>query len=111
MIKNIYVKDYAYKNSDKMAMLTFDGIVSLLATTLFGGSTTLAGLAMLIAAWLVCAVILMNFKGANPAYSIVILIPIAIFFSAYGILNETIMIVIVLVSSVVVAAEFKKVAD
>lgn len=94
-----------------MTVLTFEGMVNLLATTLFGGSTTLAGLAMLIASWLVCAVILMNFKGANPAYSIVIMIPIAIFFAAYGILNDTIMIIIVLVSAVVVAAEFKKVAD
>lgn len=94
-----------------MAMLTFDGIVDLLASTLFSGSTTLAGLAMLIGAWLVCAVILMNFKGANPAYSIAILIPLAIFFSAYGILNDTIMIIIVIVSSVVVASQFKKVVD
>lgn len=94
-----------------MTALSFDSIIQLLADAVFGGSTTLAGLALLVAAWMVCAVILMNFKGANPAFSVVVLIPLAIFFSAYGVLNETIMILIVIVSSVVVAAEFKKVAD
>ena len=90
--------------------VTFNNIVDILASTLFGGSTTLAGLAMLIAAWGICAVICMNMK-ASPAYSIAPMIPLAIFFSAYGLLNETIMIIIVLVSAVLVAAEFKKVVD
>lgn len=90
--------------------LSFSSIIDFTSTYFFGGSTTLAGLAMLIAAWAVCAVICMNFK-ASPAYSVVPMIPIAIFFAAYGILNETIMILIVLVTTVLVASEFKKVAD
>lgn len=90
--------------------LDFNSIVDFMSSYFFGGSTTLAGLAMLIAAWAVCAVICMNFK-ASPAYSVVPMIPIAIFFAAYGILNETIMILIVLVTTVLVASEFKKVAD
>jgi hypothetical protein len=48
---------------------------------------------------------------ASPAYSVVPMIPLAIFFSAYGILNETIMILIILISGVLVAGEFKKVVD
>lgn len=90
--------------------LTFDNIVDLLASNLFGGSVTLAGLAMLMLAWLLCVVICANLK-ASPAYSVVPMIPLAIFFSAYGILNETVMIIIVLVSAVICAAEFKKVVD
>lgn len=90
--------------------LDFNSIVDFMSSYFFGGSTTLAGLAMLIAAWAVCAVICMNFK-ASPAYSVVPMIPLAIFFAAYGILNETIMILIVLVTTVLVASEFKKVAD
>lgn len=89
---------------------TFNNVVDLIASTVFGGSQTLAGLAMLIAIWAVCAVICMNMK-ASPAYSIAPMIPVAIFFSAYGLLNETIMIIIVLVSSVLVAVEFKRVVD
>lgn len=90
--------------------LSFSSIIDFTSTYFFGGSTTLAGLAMLIAAWAVCAVICMNFK-ASPAYSVVPMIPIVIFFAAYGILNETIMILIILVTTVLVASEFKKVAD
>lgn len=90
--------------------LTFNNIVDLIANNVFGGSTTLAGLAILLALWAICAVICLNMK-ASPAYTVVPLIPISIFFTAYGLLNSTIMIIIVLVSAALVAAEFKKVVD
>lgn len=90
--------------------LDFNSIVDFTSSYFFNGSTSLAGLALLLAAWAVCAVICMNAK-APPIYSIVPMIPLALFFSAYGILNETIMIIIILIASVIVAAEFKKVAD
>ena len=89
---------------------TFDNIIDLVANNIFAGSTTLAGLAIMLAIWAICAVICLAMK-APPVYTIVPLIPISIFFTAYGLLNNTIMIIIVLVSSVLVAAEFKKVVD
>lgn len=89
---------------------TFQNVIDLLANNLFGGSSTLAGLALMLALWAVFAVICLSMK-APPVYTIVPLIPLSIFFTAYGALNETIMILIVLVSSVVVAAEFKKTVD
>ena len=91
-------------------MLNFDEIIQLLADSVFNGSTTLAGLALLLAAWAIAIVIVANMK-APPAYSVVPMIPISIFFSAYGILNETIMIFIVIICAALVAAEFRKVAD
>lgn len=91
-------------------ILTFDGIVDLLAVNLFNGSTTLAALAMMVAAWAICAVICINAK-APPTYSVVPMIPIAIFFAAYGYLSTTMMVIIVLVSAALVASEFKKVVD
>ena len=90
--------------------ITFSNIIDLIANSIFGGSTTLAGLAIMLAIWAVCAVICLAMR-APPVYTVVPLIPIAIFFTAYGLLNNTIMIIIVLVSSVLVAAEFKKVVD
>lgn len=90
--------------------LSFPSIIDFASSYFFGGSTTLAGLAILIAVWAIFAVICINAK-ASPAYTVVPMIPCAIFFSAYGILNETIMILIVLVSSVIVAAEFKRVVN
>lgn len=91
-------------------MLTFDNLIDLIASNFFGGSTTLAALTMMIAAWAVCVVICMNAK-APAAYSVLPMIPIAIFFSAYGLLPATVMVVIVLVSAALVASEFKKVVD
>lgn len=90
--------------------ITFDNIINLVANNIFAGSTTLAGLAIMLGIWAVCAVICLSMK-APPVYTVVPLIPISIFFTAYGLLNNTIMIIIVLVSSVIVAAEFKKVVD
>lgn len=91
-------------------MLTFDNIIDLIATNIFGGSTTLAGLAMMLVAWAICAVICINMK-APPTYSVVPLIPIAIFFAAYGVMNESITILIVIVAAAMVAAEMKRAAD
>ena len=90
--------------------LTFATILEWLANSFFGGSTTLAGLGVLVAAWAVAAVICLNFR-ASPAYSVVPMIPICIFMTGFGVLNETVGIMIILVSSVLVAAEFKKVVD
>lgn len=90
--------------------LTFNDIIDLLATNVFAGSTTLAGLALLLLGWAISAVICFNLK-ASPAYSVVPMIPLSIFFSAYGILNESIMLFIVIVCAALVAAEFRKVAD
>lgn len=89
---------------------TFQNMIDLIANNIFAGSTNLAGLAIMLSLWAVCAVICLSMR-APPVYTVVPLIPISIFFTAYGLLNETIMIIIVLVSSVVVAAEFKKVVD
>ena len=89
---------------------TFQNIIDLFANNFFGGSTTLAGLALMLALWAVFAIICLSMK-APPVYTVVPLIPISIFFTAYGLLNETIMIIIVLVSSVLVASEFKKVVN
>ena len=89
---------------------TFSNLIDLIANNVVGGSSTLAGLAIMLALWAVFAVICLAMK-APPVYTVVPLIPLSIFFTAYGALNETIMIIIVLVSSVIVAAEFKKVVD
>lgn len=91
-------------------MLTFSNIVDMIAENFFNGSTTLAGLALLLLAWAICAVIVINMK-APVTYTVVPLIPLSIFFSAYGILNETLTIFIILVCAAMVAVQVKQVAD
>lgn len=90
--------------------LNFNSIIDFVSSYFFNGSTTLAGLALLIAVWLVCAIVCLNLK-APPAYSLVPMIPGCIFFSAYGILNETVAVLIIIVCAVMVASQFKKVVD
>lgn len=90
--------------------LSFTSIVDFVSSYFFGGSSSLAGLAILVAAWAIAAVICMNMK-APPVYSIVPMIPLAIFFSAYGIINETVSIFIVIICAVMVATEFKRVVN
>ena len=89
---------------------TFQNILDLVANNIFAGSSTLAALAIMLAMWAVCAVIILAMK-APPVYSVVLLIPISIFFTAYGALNQTVMFIIVITCSALVAAQFKKVVD
>lgn len=91
-------------------MLTFNNIIDLVADNLFNGSTTTAALVILVAMWAVCAVICINAK-ASPAWSIVPLIPLSLIFVGMNLMSPTIMIIIVIVSGAIVAAEFKKVVD
>ena len=77
---------------------------------MFGGSTTLAGLAIMLSIWAICVILCLAMR-APPVYTVVPLIPISIFFGAYGLLNTTVTIVIILISSAIVAAEFRKVVD
>lgn len=90
--------------------LSFTTIISFVSTYFFGGSTYLAGLALLVLAWMFSLIILINMK-ASPAYSVVPMIPLAIFFRAYGILDETIMVLIIIISAVLVAQSFKRMWD
>lgn len=91
-------------------MLTFDNIIDLIATNFFGGSTTVASLAILVGMWAICAVICINAK-ASPAWSIVPMIPLSLIFVAMNMMSPTVMIIVVITSGAIVAAEFKKVVD
>ena len=88
--------------------LSFTTIFNYLATYFFDGSATLAGLAILVAAWILSLVVLINIR-APPTYSVVPMIPLSIFMSAYGVLDETVTIFIVIVSAAMVASQLKSV--
>ena len=91
-------------------MLTFKNIIDLIADNFFAGSTTSAALVILVAMWAICAVICINAK-ASPAWSIVPLIPLSLLFVAENLMSTTVMIIVIIVSGAIVAAEFKKVVD
>lgn len=89
--------------------LTFDAFIQYLSS-FFGGSTTIAGLAILVAAWAICAVIVAKSR-ASPAFSVAPMLPIAIFLAAYGVLNETVAVFICVICAAFVASELKRVVD
>lgn len=89
--------------------LTFDSVVQFIST-FFGGSTTLAGLAIIVAAWAICAVVCFQMK-APPAYSVAPMLPICIFMSAYGVMNELVAVFICVISAALVASELKRAVD
>lgn len=89
--------------------LSFDSFIQYLST-FFGGSTTLAGLAVLVGAWAICAVICAKSR-ASPAYSVAPMLPISIFLGAYGVLNETVAVLICVVCAAFVASELKRAVD
>lgn len=91
-------------------MLTFKNIVDLIADNFFAGSSTSAALVILVAMWAICAVICINAK-ASPAWSVVPLIPLSLLFVAEDLMSTTVMIIVIIVSGAIVAAEFKKVVD
>lgn len=93
-----------------MADLSFTSIIDFVSSYFFDGSSTLAGLAILVVAWVICAVILVNMK-APPTYSVVPMIPLAIFMSAYGIVDETITIFVIIISAAMVASQLKQVVS
>lgn len=86
---------------------SLDSFIAVLTQTVFGGSGTLCGIALLLGAWIIFLVILANIK-APILYSIVPLIPLCIFFNSLGILNTDVMMITVLLCSVVVATELKR---
>ena len=86
---------------------SLDSFIAVLTQTVFGGSGTLCGIAMLLGAWIIFLVILANIK-APILYSIVPLIPLCIFFNSLGILNTDVMMITVLLCAIVVASELQR---
>lgn len=91
-------------------MLTFEEIIHVIGDTFFSGSYATAALMILVVMWAICAVICINAK-ASPAWSIVPMIPLSLVFMSMDLMSNTVMVIIIIVSGAIVAAEFKKVVD
>ena len=85
---------------------TFTNLMNIISETFFDGSTTVTGLAVMVAIWLLFVAVLANFK-APISYSLVPLIPIALIFSGFGILSVDVAMIIILVVSVFAAIMFR----
>lgn len=85
---------------------TLSELINIVAQTVFDGSTTLAGLSIMVMAWLVFVVILANMK-APISYSLVPMIPISLIFAGFNIISVDISMIIILVCSVFSAVAFR----
>lgn len=90
-----------------MVAITFTTIINIIAQTFFDGSTTIAGLAIMLAAFFVMLVILANVK-APPIYSLVPMIILSVVFTAYGVMDTTVSFLIIILSAIMTAVVARK---
>lgn len=91
-----------------MAALGFnaDTIIGVIGTTFFNGSTTLAGLAVMVVIWVMIVTVLANLK-APISYSLVPMIPVAIIFAGMNIISVDVSMIIILVCGVMTAVNIR----
>ena len=91
-----------------MATLGFnaDTIIGVIGTTFFNGSSTLAGLAIMVVIWVGIVAVLANLK-APISYSLVPMIPVAIIFAGMNIISVDISMIIILVCGVMTAVNIR----
>lgn len=91
-----------------MAALGFnaDTIIGVIGTTFFNGSSTLAGLAIMVVIWVGIVAVLANLK-APISYSLVPMIPVAIIFAGMNIISVDISMIIILVCGVMTAVNIR----
>ena len=97
---------FAVWSENSSVSLSFENVIKTIGQTFFGGSTSLAGLAMIIVAWLVMIAILANL-GASPTYSALPMIPIILMFSAFGIISTEITFFVIIVCAVMSASSLR----
>ena len=99
---------FAVWNDDNGFSFSFDYLIKQIANTFFGGSTSLAGLSMIIVAWLLIIAVLAN-MGASPVYSVAPMIPIVIIFAAMGIVSTDVTMLLIIICAILSAIAVRNV--
>jgi hypothetical protein len=86
---------------------SIEGIIGVIAQNLCGGSTVIAGLIVMVAAFFVITVIFAAMK-APLQYALVPMMLIDIVFTAMGIINSTISFVIIIMCAVLMARQVRE---
>ena len=89
-----------------MVDFTIEGIIGIVAQTFCGGSTVIAGLLVMVAAFFVITVIFAAMK-APLQYALVPMILLDIVFTAMGIINTTLSFIIIIVCAVLMAKQIR----
>lgn len=80
----------------------------MIAQVAFGGDLNLAGLAIMVVCFFICVMIMAAVR-APVTYAIVPMIPIAIIFTAMGILNSSMGFLIIIVTALVTALALRNI--
>lgn len=89
---------------------TIQNIMSILANTFFQGNMDIAGLSIMLVTFFIMVVILANVK-APPLYAVVPMIPLAVMFTALGIMDATLSFFVIIVTAVVIAVMARSIAE
>ena len=90
-----------------MTDFTLQGIIGVIAQVFCGGSMTLAGILVMMAALFVMIMILASVK-APVTYALVPMMMLDIVFAALGIIDTTVSFIIIILCAVLVAKEAHK---
>lgn len=93
-----------------MVEFTLQGIIDVIAQTFCGGSTVMAGLLVMVAAFFVIMVVFAAIK-APIHYALVPMILVDIVFTAMGVINSTISFLIIIVCAVLMAREARNLIE
>lgn len=93
-----------------MTEFTLMNIMGVISQTFFGGNGTLCGLCIMMACFFAAVVILSRIH-APPTYSVVPMIPLAIIFGSMGIMDPTVAVLVVIITTVVVAAYMRSTVE
>ena len=85
---------------------SIEGIIDVIAQALCGGSTVIAGLLVMVAAFFLIAVIFAAMK-APLQYALVPMVLIDIVFTSLGVINTTISFIIIIVCAVMMARQVR----
>lgn len=84
--------------------LSLNGIIDIVAWAFFGGSASLAGLAIMLVFMFAAVALLAAFK-APITYALVPVMIIALFFTSMGVLDTTISFLIIILCAVIIASQ------
>ncbi len=93
-----------------MVDFTIEGIIGVIAQTFCNGSTVIAGLLVMVAAFFVIMVIFAAIK-APIHYALVPMILVDIVFTAMGVINTTISFLIIIVCAVLMARQVRDLVE
>lgn len=89
-----------------MVDFTLQGIIDVIAVTLCGGSTVIAGLLVMMAAFLILLVVFASVR-APIHYALVPMMILNIIFTAMGIVSATVSFIIIILCAVLMAKQVR----